>query len=129
MTHILELYKCKICENIVEVARCGAGNLVCCDEIMKLVEEQIAPVEDAHYAHIEKLDEMTYKIHFNHPMTQEHHFEFIEVISYDKKYVKRKHLKIDEMPELSFKCECKEGFYVRLHCNIHGCWVTKSEVK
>ena len=59
MTQLLELYKCKVCDNIVEIARCGVGNLVCCDEAMKLIEEQIAPVDDAHFAHIEKLDEIS----------------------------------------------------------------------
>jgi superoxide reductase len=129
MTQLMELYKCKVCENVVEVVHQGVGALVCCDEMMKLIEVNTPSKEDAHYAHIELIDELTKKIYFNHPMTFEHHIEFIEVISYDKKYVKRKHLNSDELPELTFKCECKEGFYVRLHCNIHGVWITKSEVK
>ena len=120
MTQLLELYKCRICENVVEVAHCGVGTLVCCDESMKLLEEHIPKAENAHFAHIEYLDEMTKKITFNHPMNQEHYIEFIEVISKDEKYVKRKYLCVDEKPEIVFKCECKEGFWVRIYCNIHG---------
>lgn len=125
MTHLLELYKCKVCENIVEIVRQGLGSLVCCDEVMNLLDEKNPNSDDAHFAHIEKIDEITKKIHFNHPMTNEHYIEFIEVISLDKKYIKRKYLKIDEKPELVFKCDCKEGFYVRSYCNIHGLMVTK----
>lgn len=127
MTHLLELYKCKICQNIVEVVHDGVGNLVCCDESMKLMEETIPNKDDAHFAHIEYLDEKTKKISYNHPMTKEHHIEFIEVISNDKKYVKRKHLNPEESCELVFECDCKAGFYTRLYCNIHGAYITRTE--
>lgn len=125
MTHKLELYKCRVCENVVEVAHCGVGVLVCCDETMKLLEEHSANAENAHYGHLEHIDEITKKVTFNHVMTPEHHIEFIEAISNDGKYIKRKYLAQDEKPELIFKCECKEGFYIRLYCNIDGNWITK----
>lgn len=125
MTQLLELYKCRICENVVEIAHKGVGNLVCCDENMKLLDEFIPMPDNAHFAHIEHLDDITKKITFNHPMTHEHHIEFIEVISNDKKYVKRKVLNETEACELIFDCQCKEGFYVRLYCNLDGVWVTK----
>lgn len=125
MTKLSELYKCRVCENIVEVVREGAGTLVCCDEAMILLDEHVPSDDNPHFAHIEHLDEFTKKICFNHVMTPVHHLEFIEVISNDGKYIKRKFLKQDDVPELIFKCECKEGFYVRLHCNIDGAWVTK----
>lgn len=35
-----EIYECEICGNIVEVKEVGGGELVCCDEPMKLVEEK-----------------------------------------------------------------------------------------
>ena len=125
MTNKLETYKCEICGNIVEVLQEGAGELVCCGENMTLLKEHQAPVDDAHYAHVEYVDNITKKVTFNHPMTSEHHFDYIEAISNDGKYVKRKFLNENEAPELSFKCDCKEGFYIRLYCNIHGLWITR----
>ncbi|MBQ9149920.1 desulfoferrodoxin FeS4 iron-binding domain-containing protein [bacterium] len=125
MTQLLELYKCRVCENVVEVVHNGVGTLVCCDESMKLMEEYVPNSDNAHFAHVEFLDELTKKITFNHPMTKEHHIEFIEVISNDGKYLKRKNLKENEPCELIFDCQCKEGFYVRLYCNLDGVWVTK----
>ena len=129
MTQLFELYKCKVCENVVEVVRQGMGNLVCCDETMKLLEIKTPNSDDPHFAHIEKLDGITKKIYFNHPMTLEHYIEFIEVISLDNKYIKRKYLKPNENAELIFECHCSEGFYVRNYCNIHGVNKTQSEVK
>ena len=125
MTQLTELYKCKVCENVVEIIHAGIGTLVCCDESMNLLQEHTPQKDNAHFAHIENIDEMTKKVYFNHPMTEEHHLEMIEVISNDKKYIKRKFLNHEETPELIFKCNCKEGFYVRLYCNLDGVWVTK----
>ena len=125
MTHKMELYKCRICSNIVEITHEGIGVLVCCDESMRLLEEHQAQNQNAHYGHLEHIDETTKKITFTHITTHEHHIEFIEAISNDGKYIKRKYLQENEPPELTFKCECKEGFYIRLYCNIDGAWITK----
>lgn len=124
MTEKLELYKCQICTNLVEVAHSGEGTLVCCNQDMIKTKENIAPSENPHYAHI-KEENGTKIITFNHVMTPEHHLEFIEIISNDKKYIKRKYLKEDEFPQMEIKCDCKEGFYIRLYCNVDGVWVTK----
>ncbi len=124
MTERLELYKCSVCSNVVEVTNEGVGVLVCCGQNMELLNENIADSSNAHYAIVENIDEITKNIRFNHVMTPEHHIEFIEVISNDGKYLKRKFLEEIEPAQLTFKCDCKEGFYVRLYCNRDGCWKT-----
>jgi len=125
MTKKLEMYKCEICANVVEITHEGAGSLVCCNQDMTLLNEYIAKENDAHFAHIEKISDIQNRVFFNHPMTLEHHIEYIEVISNDNKYIKRKFLNFDDSAELSFKCDCKEGYYVRLYCNKDGAWITK----
>ena len=40
MTKKLELYKCEICGNIVDIVLAGEGELVCCGQPMNLLEEQ-----------------------------------------------------------------------------------------
>ncbi|MHA2426748.1 MAG: desulfoferrodoxin FeS4 iron-binding domain-containing protein, partial [Candidatus Hermodarchaeia archaeon] len=42
MTELLQIYKCEVCGNIVEVLHAGAGTLVCCGQSMRLMEEQTA---------------------------------------------------------------------------------------
>ena len=125
MTQLLDIYKCHTCKNVVEITHQGFGALVCCAADMEKLQENTPQEDNAHFAHIENIDELEKRITFNHPMTEEHHIEYIEVISNDKKYIKRKYLKKDETPELKFKCECKEGYYVRIYCNLDGVWTTK----
>ena len=36
MTEKLQIYKCEVCGNIVEMLHAGAGQLVCCGQPMKL---------------------------------------------------------------------------------------------
>jgi superoxide reductase len=40
MTEKLQIYKCMICGNIVEVLHVGAGELVCCGQPMNLIKEE-----------------------------------------------------------------------------------------
>ena len=125
MTKKMEIYKCDKCTNVVEVVHQGVGTLVCCSEDMKLMPEHHAKEDNAHYAHIEHINDIEKKVTFTHGATMEHHIEFIEAISNDGVYIKRKYLKETDQPEMSFKCNCSEGFYIRIYCNIDGVWITK----
>ena len=39
MTERLQVYKCEVCGNMVEVIHAGAGTLVCCGQNMRLLKE------------------------------------------------------------------------------------------
>ena len=39
MAEQLQVYKCDICGNIIEVLHGGGGELVCCGQPMKLIKE------------------------------------------------------------------------------------------
>ncbi len=125
MTEKLEIYKCEICGNVIEITHSGANTLVCCNREMKLLEEHLPNENNAHFAHREKQSDIQNRVYFNHPMTKEHHIEYIEIISNDNKYLKRKFLNYDDKAEISFKCDCIEGYKVRLYCNLDGVWLTK----
>ena len=45
MADRLQVYKCELCGNIVEVVHAGAGDLVCCGESMVLLEENTVRVK------------------------------------------------------------------------------------
>ena len=127
MQEKLNLLRCNICKNIVEILAAGEGEPVCCNKIMEKLEDVEITKDDPHYANIEILENEQKRIYFNHKMTPEHRIEFAEVISNDKKYVKRKYFEVNETPEIILKCDCKEGFYVRTYCNIHNVCLTKYE--
>jgi superoxide reductase len=59
-----------------------------------------------------------------HPMEKNHYIVFIEAISPDKKYIKRKYLYPGDEPKLDLKSKCDyEKFTARELCNLHGLWI------
>ena len=58
MTVKLQVYKCEVCGNIVEVLHEGKGELVCCGEPMKLlVEGAVDAAKEKHVPVVEKTAE------------------------------------------------------------------------
>lgn len=127
MTKVTDIYKCYTCGNIVQSVVSGVGELVCCNHPMVLLEPKLEEtLFEKHKPVIEQEGE-TKKIKVGsvpHPMENDHYIMFIDVISPDKKYVKRKHLKPHETPELELKCNCDE-FIAREYCNLHGFFETE----
>ncbi|MCD6282109.1 desulfoferrodoxin [bacterium] len=125
MAKQLEIYKCEICGNIVEVLHGGAGELVCCGQPMKLMSEGlIDAATEKHVAGIEKTLS-GYKVKVGsipHPMAEEHHIEWIELIADGKAY--REFLKPGDAPEATF-CISAANVTAREYCNLHGLWKTE----
>jgi len=122
MTKKLQIYKCEVCGNIVEVLHAGKGELVCCGQPMKLYEENtVDAAKEKHVPVIEKI-EGGYKVKVGsvaHPMEEKHYIEWIELIADGKAY--RQFLHPGEAPEAVFKVEA-EDVTVRTYCNLHGLW-------
>ena len=55
-----------------------------------------------------------------HPMTEEHHIEWIEVIN--GSYVNRCHLKPGDPPQAAFYVPLSPKLVIRESCNLHGLW-------
>ena len=126
MTKKLELYKCNVCGNLIEVVLSGEGELVCCGQAMeKLVPktDKNEMIGEKHVPIIEKTEDgLLVKVGSQpHPMEQEHYITFIEAISEDERYIKRKYLFPHEVAELNLKCSC-DKVIAREFCNIHGLW-------
>jgi len=122
MTESLQIYKCEVCGNIVEVLHTGVGELVCCSQPMKNLTAKTADEgKEKHVPVIEKTDTgVIVKIgSVPHPMEEKHHIEWIEIIADGKTY--RKFLKAGDAPEATFCIEA-EKIAAREHCNIHGLW-------
>ena len=75
MTEKLQVYKCEICGNIVEVLHAGAGELVCCGQPMKqTVENTVDAAKEKHVPVIEKVPG-GFKVKVGsvaHPMEEKH---------------------------------------------------------
>lgn len=122
MTEKLQVYKCNICRNIVEVLHAGIGQLVCCGQPMELLTEKVLDAgKEKHVPVIEKISEgVKVKVGSTpHPMEEKHYIEWIEIIADGKIY--RRFLKPGETPEAEFKVEA-EKIEARELCSIHGLW-------
>ena len=122
MAEILEIYKCEMCGNIVEVLHGGDGELVCCGEPMEhLVENTVDAAKEKHVPVIEKVSD-GYKVKVGsvpHPMEEKHFIEWIELIADGKAY--RQFLKPGDTPEAEFNVKA-DSITAREHCNLHGLW-------
>ena len=121
-----EIYRCELCGNIVEVLHGGPGELVCCNQPMKLMDEQNADSStEKHVPVIEKTDQGI-KVTVGstlHPMDEKHYIEWIEVINGD--YVQRKYLKPGDAPVAEFYVPYSESLIAREYCTVHGNWTTR----
>lgn len=118
----LQVYKCAICGNIVEVLFAGGGELVCCGQPMDLlVENTVDASREKHVPVIEKTaDGVRVKVgSVPHPMEDKHYIQWIEVI--DGEVVYRRFLKPGQAPEAAFGLN-GEKTKAREYCNLHGLW-------
>jgi len=122
MADRLQVYKCELCGNIVEVVHAGPGELVCCGESMVLLEENtVDAAVEKHVPVIEKTDHGI-KVTVGsipHPMEESHYIEWIEVIADGKAY--REFLNPGDSPEALF-CVEADTITAREYCNLHGHW-------
>jgi superoxide reductase len=122
MTEKLQIYKCEVCGNIVEMLHAGAGALVCCGQPMKLFQENtVDAAKEKHVPVIKKTAEgIKVKVgSVAHPMEASHYIEWIEILADGKAY--RKFLNPGEAPEATFELKA-DKVTAREYCNLHGLW-------
>lgn len=122
MTEMLQVYKCAICGNIVEVLHTGGGTLVCCGQPMQLMKENtVDAAKEKHVPVVEKTAK-GFKVKIGsiaHPMIPEHYIEWIELVADGAAY--RQFLKPGQKPEAEF-CVKAVNVTAREYCNLHGMW-------
>lgn len=117
-----EVYKCSVCGNMVEVIHVGGGELVCCGKPMVLqVANTVDAAREKHVPVMEIIgDKVIVKIgEVPHPMTEEHHIEWVEVET--KARIYRKTFTPGEPAFAEFNI-AEEVTEVRAYCNLHGLW-------
>ena len=122
MTERLNVYKCDVCGNIVEVLHDGPGDLVCCGEDMVLLKANtVDAAQEKHVPVIEKIDG-GFKVSVGsvaHPMEESHYIEWIQIVADGTAY--RKFLNPGDAPEAVFMVEA-DSVTAREICNLHGLW-------
>jgi superoxide reductase len=122
MAERLQVYKCEVCGNIIEVLHGGEGELVCSGQAMKLMQEGVVDAaKEKHVPVVEKV-EGGYKVKVGsvaHPMEEKHYIEWIELIADGQVY--RQFLNPGQQPEAFFKTDAAQ-VTAREYCNLHGLW-------
>ena len=122
MTKRLQVYKCEVCGNMVEVVHAGAGELVCCNQPMTLIEENtVDAAQEKHVPVIEKTAE-GFKVtvgSVSHPMEEKHYIQWVQLIAGEE--ICLQFLHPGDKPEVFFKIDAKTAF-ARAYCNLHGLW-------
>lgn len=122
MAEKLEVYRCEMCGNIVEVLHGGKGELVCCGKPMKLMKENsVDAAKEKHVPVVEKSPE-GFRVKVGsaaHPMEEKHYIEWVEIIADGKAY--RQFLNPGAAPEAVFPIQA-EKVQARGYCNLHGLW-------
>ena len=121
----LEVYKCEICGNIVEVTHSGAGALICCGKNMeRMTENTTDAATEKHVPVIEMADgTVTVKVgDVAHPMVAAHYIEWIEILVDEKVY--RQYLQAEDPAEATFNITAT-AVTARAYCNLHGLWTAK----
>ncbi len=122
MTMRLQIYKCEVCGNMVEVIHEGKGQLVCCNQPMKqMVENTVDAAKEKHIPVVEKTAAgVKVKVgSVAHPMEEKQYIEWVQIIAGGKSF--RQFLKPGEAPEAAFEVKANIEA-VREYCNLHGLW-------
>lgn len=117
-----QIYKCNLCNNIVEILHAGGGELICCGQPMHLLEEKTSDVGQEKHVPVKEKTANGMKVKVGsipHPMEEKHFIEWICVIADGK--VCRKFLKPGDKSEAEF-CVTSDSVIVREYCNLHGLW-------
>lgn len=126
MPKLLEVYKCDLCGNIVEVVHAGGGELVCCGEPMKLMTENTVDAAKEKHVPVIEVGADCIKVTVGsvlHPMEEKHFIEWIELIADGKAY--RQFLKPGEAPTALFNISAT-NITAREYCNLHGLWSSQA---
>jgi superoxide reductase len=118
----VKFYLCEKCKNVVELIHFGGGELVCCGQPMKLLEEQTADAAGEKHVPIYKTEGEVTTVTVGstlHPMVDAHYIMWIAAVTKDGIF--RKELSPNDPPEVTFDCLSDVVAYYE-YCNIHGLW-------
>ena len=122
MPQKLEVYKCNLCGNIVEVVTGGAGALVCCGQDMVLMEENTVDAAQEKHVPVPTRVNGGWEVTVGsvaHPMEEKHWIEWIELNVNGTSY--KEYLEPGQEPKAYFPVDAGE-VDVRAYCNLHGLW-------
>lgn len=122
MTERNQVYKCDLCGNIIHVLHASGGELACCGQAMTAQIKNTAEASTEKHIPTKEIigSKVIIKIgEVEHPMTEDHYIEWVEVVTSARSYVK--YFTPGEKPFAEFNID-EEVVEVKAYCNLHGLW-------
>ena len=121
---MLKFYKCKVCNNLINVVLDGGGPLECCGRGMsELTANTVDASLEKHVPSV-KVSGSNVAVQVGsvaHPMEQAHHINFICLET--KTGAQFARLQVDGRPNAEFMLASGESAVaVYEYCNLHGLW-------
>ena len=115
------LYKCPVCDTVVEVLEPCGVELVCCGPEMIALGERTCDPADPHAIIVERRGgQVLVRVgSLGHSMDEDHHIAWIEVSSAGQ--CCRQFLRPGDPPEAAFAVRGGE-IVARAYCSAHGLW-------
>ena len=124
-----QFYRCPVCGNIIEKMFDSGVMPECCGQPMELLQPNITDGKlEFHVPVAEPIGDNKLKVRIGkepHPMTEEHHIQFITVETCDSSNRRGNMsvwLKPEDKPEYTFSVCPKDVVSVYAYCNLHGLW-------
>jgi superoxide reductase len=111
---------------ILNIGKAECSEITCCGEPVKHEQENTVDAAKEKHIPVMKKGQTGTLVEVGsvvHPMTPEHHIEWIEIINGD--YLNRKYLKSGEAPSADFFVPQSDKLILRAYCNLHGLWSNK----
>lgn len=117
----MKIFKCKKCGKVINILNDLDTKTICCNEEMEeLIPNTVDAAFEKHVPSINVKDNVVYVQigEVEHPMTDEHHIEWI-MCEYKDAYIVKK-LNPNEKAVAYF--DNKENIKIYAYCNLHGLW-------
>ena len=120
--------KCDICGNVVGMIDDMKANMVCCGQAMRTMTPNTVDASQEKHIPVARREGDNLIVNVGsalHPMTEEHHIDFIYIET--ENGGKRRCLKVGQEPTIKV-CYCDDKpVAVYAYCNLHGMWKTEIE--
>ncbi len=122
MTENLQIFRCPVCDTVVEVLEACGMELVCCGPRMVPVHANLSLGGDHEHALVLQKTASGWRVRVGpsaHPMDEDHHIRWIELTA-GGQYL-RQFLSPGETPEVNFEIQARR-VSARCYCSVHGLW-------
>lgn len=124
MKNSKRFFICSVCGNLIEIIENKGPKVVCCGKPMNELVANTTEASIEKHIPVVHVNGDKVKVEVGstlHPMTQEHHINWIYLIT--TQGIQRKHLEIDGDPIREFALiEGDKVLEAYAYCNLHGLW-------